>query len=148
MAEAQAQPQPQADAHHVIEETAQFSAIASLFLFAGLAINAFTTASKTNLDNVWRQAGASNARNTSPHGVIVGFVLVGVCYLVAAGFASYVAYVVSKDGSAFTLAVVPPPAAAAPGVHGGAQVTAARYNNEARRRRQNKVNTIIYNAVG
>jgi hypothetical protein len=87
------------DAHaagEAVEETAQYSAIASLFLFMGLATFAFTSAGKTQLDNAWRKAGSSDAKGTNPTGVIVGYVIMGLCYSTAACFAAYVAYVVSS----------------------------------------------------
>lgn len=77
-----------------VEETAQYSAIASLFLFLGLAVNAFTSAGRTHLDDVWRKGGTG--KSASPAGVIAGYVIMGLCYMVAASFAGYVAYVVTE----------------------------------------------------
>lgn len=145
---------------HILEETAQFSAIASLFLFLGLAINGFATAAKVNLNNVWRQAGTANVAGTSPTPVIVAFVFVGVCYVVAAGFASYVAYVVSKDSMAFNTAQTqaptpmptpmpaPAPTPNAQAAAAGAAGIAAAQDRERQRRRQNKLNTVLFNAMG
>jgi hypothetical protein len=74
-----------------VEATAQFSAIATLFLFLGLATNGFSTASKTQLDYDWTHG----KKDKSPAGVVAGFCIMGCFYLVAAGFAAYVAYTVS-----------------------------------------------------
>lgn len=81
------------DPTKAVEETAQFSAIATLFLFLGLAISGFTSASQTHLDYVWRNGGTG--KSASPTGVIVGFVIVGLCYMTAACLAGYVAYYVT-----------------------------------------------------
>lgn len=77
-----------------VEETAQFSAIATLFLFLGLATMAFTSASKTHLDDVWRKGGTG--KSASPAGVISGYIIMGCFYLTAASFAAYVAYIVTS----------------------------------------------------
>lgn len=78
-----------------VEETAQYSAIASLFLFLGLAANAFTNAGRTTLEDSWRKAGSGSGKGTSPTGVIIGYIIMGVFYSTAASFAAYVAYIVS-----------------------------------------------------
>lgn len=83
-------------ASDAVEETAQFSAIATLFLFLGLATNGFSTASKTQLDYDWTHG----KQNKSPAGVVAGFCIMGCFYLVAAAFAAYVAYTVTTTNFA------------------------------------------------
>ena len=75
-----------------VEETAQFSAIATLFLFLGLATSGFSAAGKTRLDYEWMQG----KKDKTPAGVIAGFCIMACFYLVAAAFAAYVAYTVTS----------------------------------------------------